>query len=223
MARDTGSSEPGTAAGRAASIRRTATRLNAAAIALLTNRCTTAEAAFRTLPTPQLWPLMGDPRTLHRQLYGGLFADQVVGAYRGSPAPLLQTARRIVVTRVMAPGLRRNDPCAPPSAVGPAMQQLCDDIAKFWHMPPTALLPHLCDMTHRMFWIHPFLDGNGHVWRLTMIALARRTDLSVTPQWQVANRPYGPGFGLGLQRYSVPSRMITFPLGDLRFSWQDRF
>jgi hypothetical protein len=26
-----------------------------------------------------------------------------------------------------------------------------------------------------------------------------------------------------LKRLLVPSRMITFPLGDQRFSWQDRF
>lgn len=171
---------------------------------LLRQRSDKAEQEFRSVSLDGHDLIIADLRGLHRTLYQGLckVLPEAVGEYRGTPGTSIADAQRVVRVRGSAKGLKRTDQCAPPSRVAEEMNTLLHDIRRYWAgCSPSDAIAQIADFTFRFYWIHPFLDGNGHVWRLATIALARRAKLRVLPDWTVMQRPYDAAFSLGLQNF----------------------
>ncbi|MDN5786365.1 Fic family protein [Pseudorhodobacter sp.] len=210
MLRDSGSAEPVPAKPTQITLAATA-----AERALLEQRCDTAETRFRSAVPEQLRHLALHPTATHCYLFHGLCPSmpEAVGGFRGTPGTRLQNARRVVLVKGTADGLRRADPCDAPDRVAAQMELLQQDMQIFWNTQRQPdCLPALADMTFRFFRIHPFLDGNGHVWRLILIALARRAGLRVSADWTVHARPYGPEFSLALQMFSTRPDLLASQL-----------
>lgn len=210
MSRDTGSFDPGPSGPTKLKM-----SLDPAAKTRMVQRCQHAEIQFRTAPLATLQPLACNPMALHTLLYDDLCPSlpQAIGTCRGAPGTALEQARRVVLTRGMAPGLKKTDPCIEPALVAQSMVTLLADIQAFWdkqHSGDALLI--LSELTHRFFWIHPFLDGNGRVWRLALIALARSAGLAASTRWQVAARPYSASFSLALQKFSTQPRLLQSEL-----------
>lgn len=133
---------------------------------------------------------------LHQFLFEGLCPELpgAIGCFRGTGP--LRHAKRIVRQRRPAMGARRDDPCLAPQRVPAAMQQLCEN---FRHMQPgpRGWAKH----THAFFDIHPFLDGNGHVWRVILHQLALSQKYVPTKYWALHQRPYGPEFSFAIQQF----------------------
>jgi hypothetical protein len=155
--------------------------------------------------------VMCDNRPLHLALFDGLapanFPD-AAGIWRGTSGTSLATAPRAVFLARRMPGLRARDMCLPAAEVAAAMEDLANEVTHLWHQRPGAEDPWcdrafaaLADVTARFFTIHPYMDGNGHVWRLCLPVLGRRLGLIMRESWTVDRRPYGPEFSLAIQWY----------------------
>lgn len=183
----------------------------------LAERSRNAEIQFRSAHPGDLQPLACNPAAVHTMLYKDLSptARQAIGTLRGTSGTDLEQARRAVLTRGAAPGLRKSDPCAEPAQVAQGMNALLEDMKGFWDSGNAGdAIAALADLSHRFFWIHPFLDGNGHVWRLILIALARSAGLEASPGWRVAVRPYGASFSLALQQYPNQPGLLQSELAN---------
>jgi hypothetical protein len=153
--------------------------------------------------------LLCDSRPLHLALFAGLApADwpDAAGTWRGTPGTTVATAARAVFLARRLPGLRGRDLCLPAVEVAPAMADLACRLHDLWDHRPGAADPWrdaaftaLAEVTARFFAIHPYMDGNGHVWRLCLPLLARRLGLTMRAGWTVDRRPYGPEFSLAIQ------------------------
>lgn len=140
-----------------------------------------------------------DTRPLHRQLFGNR-APEVAGLYRGTPARRSRTPRAPLSWRAATPVCAR-DPCPEPWVVGPAMAALGDRIGALWDSPARgdAAFDALAGVTHGFLAIHPYLDGNGHIYRLMAITLAPRFGLTPRADFTLHPRPYDHLMSLGLQ------------------------
>lgn len=185
--------------------------------AILRERATRLETEFRTQNLVDLWPRVADLRSLHKCLFDGLCPTlpQAVGTYRGTPGTPLEFAKRAVRTRGQAPGLRKVDRCLDPAKVAHGMDAFTLDLRLFW-FSDTREISDLGRLTHAFFSIHPFLDGNGHLWRLVIIALARRSARPLNESWQVAQRPFGPSFSLALQHYQSDPTLLNAELASFQ-------
>lgn len=153
--------------------------------------------------------LFCDSRPLHLALFAGLApADwpDAAGTWRGTPGSRLANAPRAVFLARKIPGLRTRDLCLPAAEVSDAMQDLARRLHSLWTRCPGADDPWrdaafaaLSEVTARFFAIHPYMDGNGHIWRLILPHLAGRLGLAMRAGWTIDRRPYGPEFSLALQ------------------------
>lgn len=168
----------------------------------LAARCTALLADLTALPPPAQRALLVDTRPLHRHLFGDVAPD-VAGLYRGTPGTPVSDAARAVFLARRHPGLRPRDPCAPPQAVGPAMNVLGTRIGALWDSPSRgdAAFDALAGVTHGFLATHPYLDGNGHVYRLMASLLAPRLGLTPRPDFTLHPRPYDHLISLCLQWY----------------------
>lgn len=181
---------------------------------VLAARSAKLEAEFRTAPLDLLVARILDIRSLHVALFDGLCPDMplAVGTFRGQADTPLEHANRAVRTRGRVAGLRKIDTCLAPHEVSPEMIRFEAECAEFFDGPDPDL-QILGTFTHRFFWIHPFIDGNGHLWRLVLIAMARHCRLQMCDSWQVSTRPYGPRFSLALQRFPKDPSLLENELG----------
>lgn len=180
-----------------------------AAAAVLAQRSQDLAAGLAAMTASEQAAHLCDTRPLHRALFDGLAPaawPDAAGTWRGTPGTTLATAARAVFLARRLPGLRGRDPCLPAAAVPDAMQDLSSRLRGLWQDRPGAGDPWrdaaygaLADVTARFFAIHPYMDGNGHVWRLSLPVLAGRLGLQMRPGWTVHRRPYGPDFSLALQ------------------------
>jgi fido (protein-threonine AMPylation protein) len=97
-----------------------------------------------------------------------------------------------------------------------AMTELESEMQQLWSGRPgrddpwrDAAFQTLARLTARFFAIHPFMDGNGHIWRLTLPTLAARLGLTARPEWTAHRRPYGPEFSLALQWHADHPSILT--------------
>lgn len=165
-----------------------------------------------SLPPDARIAALRDLRPIHHALFDGLAPPEwpdAAGTWRGTPGSSLATAPRAVFLARRLPGLRFRDLCLPAEAVPDAMATLAEALQKLWDDAPGRTDPWrddafvaLAAVTARFFAIHPFMDGNGHVWRLALPVLAARLGLSTRPDWTIHRRPYGPTFSLALQWYA---------------------
>jgi fido (protein-threonine AMPylation protein) len=174
-----------------------------AARRLLAVRAEAAERRFRQDDLRMLEGQALDLTALHKELFGGLVPDlpEAAGGIRGR-APLEGVLREVRVPRAPI-GTRARDTCMPPGEVPKALANLTHLMRQYWQRQSSgdAAVKGLTNLTWRFFHIHPFLDGNGHVWRLCCIALARRQGYEVNRNWRVVERPYGPEMSAALQMY----------------------
>jgi hypothetical protein len=166
----------------------------------LAARCMAIAAELAALPAPARRARLIDTRPLHRHLFGDL-APEVAGLYRGTPGSAVQNAARAVFLARRRPGLRARDPCTEPQAVGPAMAALGDRIGALWDHPARgdAGFDALAGVTHGFLSIHPYLDGNGHIYRLMATTLAPRLGLTPRAGFTLHPRPYDHLMSLSLQ------------------------
>jgi hypothetical protein len=168
----------------------------------LAARCRALATDLAALPPQTRRARLIDTRPLHRRLFGDL-APEVAGLYRGTPATAVDTAGRAVFLARRHPGLRTRDPCLEPQAVGPAMAALGDRIGALWDTPThgNAAFDALAGVTHAFLSIHPYLDGNGHIYRLMATTLAPRLGLTPRADFTLHPRPYDHLMSLTLQWY----------------------
>jgi len=182
------------------------------------HRCARIEQAFRTRPLAALARYLHGTRPLHARLFRGCAPGlpQAVGTWRGERGTALENAQREVRVPIgpgTPVGTRPVDSCLAPDKVGAAMARLGHDLDRLWALPTGdgKFLPQLAACTWAFFHIHPFLDGNGHVWRLMVIALVRRHGRAPPSGWHVHPRPYGQAFSHALQQHdSSPVLLADF-------------
>lgn len=178
---------------------------------LIANRCDAAQLWLDSLSDDARIAALADTRPLHAALFAGLAPDRwpdAAGVWRGTPGTSLVAAPRAVFLARRLPGLRFRDLCLPAAEVPGAMAALGVDLRQLWIERPgrddpwrDAAFAVLAEVTARFFRIHPYMDGNGHVWRLTLPLLGARLGLRTRNSWTIHRRPYGPEFSLALQWY----------------------
>lgn len=179
--------------------------------ALLAERCAEARQRLGALDEDGRIAALADSRPLHATLFDGLAPARwpdAAGVWRGTAGTSLSAAPRAVFLARRLPGLRFRDTCLPAAEVPDAMAALGVDLHRLWQERPgleqpwrDAAFSALARVTARFFAIHPYMDGNGHVWRLALPVLGTRLGLRTREDWTVDRRPYGPEFSLALQWY----------------------
>ena len=182
-----------------------------AASEVLVTRCSAAASELALLSDAARLALLCDSRPLHLALFEGLAPAEwpdAAGTWRGTPGTSVAAAPRAVFLARSLPGLRGRDLCLPAADVAAAMEDLAERFRHLWDQRPGAEDPWhdaayqaLADVTARFFAIHPYMDGNGHTWRLTLPVLANRMGMGMRDEWTIDRRPYGPEFSLALQWY----------------------
>ena len=57
--------------------------------------------------------------------------------------------------------------------------------------------------------IHPFLDGNGHIQRLILAACVfERADIELLQSWTIHPRPYGEDVALAFEKPELKARLV---------------
>lgn len=184
---------------------------------ILDTRYIEAAQDFKQTDLKSLAQRVFDLPAVHRHLYDGLCLalPQAIGCYRGTPGTPIEQAQRVVRVSGHAVGLKRTDQCAEPEDVIAEMAQLEKDIRTYWHaQKDDTALRQLSTLTYRFYWVHPFLDGNGHTWRLISIALARLGGFEVSDAWSDTQRPYGAEFSLALQNFDSHPELLDDALAD---------
>ncbi len=177
----------------------------------LAARSLDARDALAAMDASAQFDAIRDTRQLHHALFGGFAPARwpdAAGTYRGTPDTSVAAAPRAVFLARKVPGLRSRDMCMPASEVPEAMAAFALRLRVLWDNRPghasayrDAAYASLADTTAQFFSIHPFMDGNGHIWRLVLPVLADRLGLYARAEWTVDQRPYGPEFSLALQWY----------------------
>ena len=168
-----------------------------------------ARHVLAAMDDPAQLGLICDTRPLHHTLFGG-FAPAIwpdaAGTYRGTPNTSVASAPRAVFLARKVPGVRSRDLCLPAADVAEAMKKFSHLLRDLWESRPGYDIPYrdaaylaLSEATAQFFNIHPYMDGNGHIWRLVLPLLGNRLGLSLRANWTIDRRPYGPEFSLALQ------------------------
>ncbi len=193
--------------------------------AILDRRCAETLAGLHGAHDADRLRFLCDTRATHRALFAdtiGPDAADVPGTYRGTTGTTLADTPRAVFLARRLPGLRFRDMCLPAAGVFAAMDDLAIRLSTLWHAPPDptddAAFAALAAISHRFFAIHPFLDGNGHIYRLMLPVLAARLGLTMRPTWTLHRRPYDHTFSLGLQWYPDHPEVLACYLRK----WMDR-
>lgn len=147
-----------------------------------------------------------DTRAAHARIFARCAPPdlpEAAGTYRGTAGSPLEGARRAVFSARRLPGLKMRDMCSPPEAVGAEVEALAARLRADWASPPTgaARFDALAAMTAAFLRTHPYLDGNGHIYRVMAVVLAERFGLSIAPTWTIGARPYDHHMSLCLQWY----------------------
>jgi len=160
---------------------------------LLPRRIDESVAHLRSLDRDTLGVAVGEPSALHRMLYHDLTPHEhpeFAGNYRGSAFPAL---RRCLVASAFSAteGTRL---LMPPDRVAQYMAAYARLITRGLTAnrgPSPQTVEWLASVTIVFGKVHPFLDGNGHIQRLTFQILAERTGYRISSQWRVHPKPYG--------------------------------
>ncbi|MEQ7154285.1 Fic family protein [Brevundimonas aurifodinae] len=147
---------------------------------------------------------LDDPRLLHRRLYAPFAPPthpEYAGAYRGAPGTSL--ALRIMGgPSVMFEGQTFN--FMEPETVRPAMEGLIETVRERIDTlrQPWDQLVTLSHLFSQFGFIHPFLDGNGHVQRSLFAAAALEMNLPLSNRFAIHPRSYDFLLAHALENYS---------------------
>ena len=136
---------------------------------------------------------LGDPRGLHSSLYFKLtppLHEEVAGNYRGSDFDVL---RNSVVFFAFGPNDGTTE-IARPNQVAQMMLHYKQALRhhRFRRLNSVEeTLRSFIPLTIAFGAIHPFLDGNGHIQRLTFQHMVERVGYRMKPIWTVHPCPYG--------------------------------
>jgi hypothetical protein len=160
---------------------------------VLQMRCSRILAALGALGDAELVAALGDPRGLHKSLYHDFApteAPELAGNYRGADFPSL----RDYVVAFSFNEAEGTTEIVGPHKVAESMERYASvlrglDLAT---APTREAKIGLVATVMTLFGaIHPFIDGNGHVQRITAQALLQRAGLQMAPRWRVHPCPYG--------------------------------
>ena len=136
--------------------------------------------------------VLGAPNELHRSLYRELTPlehPEFAGNYRGSAFPAL---RRCVVSSAFS-AVEGTPLLIPPGDVAAYMvtyAHLVKHVVAEAREPSPRAIEQMVSVMIVFGKIHPFLDGNGHIQRLTFQVMAERSGYT-TPAWRVHPKLYG--------------------------------
>lgn len=190
--------------------------------AIIAQRCDAVEASLAAMDAAARIAALADGRSLHADLFHGLAPaayPDAAGLWRGTPGSSISGAPRAVFLARRLPGVRYRDLCLPADQVAAEMAKLANRMGQVWQECPgrndpwrDAAFQALADLTAGFFAIHPFMDGNGRVWRLSLPLLAARLGLERRAEWTVHRRPYGPTFSLALQWHGDHPSLLAHEL-----------
>lgn len=166
-----------------------------------------AAADIAARPAPAQLAALCDSRALHASVFAPLLPEgprALAGVWRGTPGSAAESVARAVFVARKAPGLRNRDMCSAPDRVAEEMAALATRLTTIWEAAPPArdsAYDQLAEFTHAFFTIHPFVDGNGHIYRLLAPVLAARLGLRARADWTAHPRPYDHVMSLCLQWY----------------------
>ena len=175
--------------------------------ALLRFRCDALAAELLALDRPGALDALADPRGLHGRLFAGLTpADhpELAGHYRGADFPLLKTCT--VYSAFNASEGTRD--LAGPEQVENLMWDYGRALQRHGTTTPRTV-PHALGIAAPLMivfgCVHPFIDGNGHIQRLTVQHLLHSAGFALNPSWTINPRPYGEAMHRALALRDVPS------------------
>lgn len=136
---------------------------------------------------------LADPRALHRNAYAPLTPPdhpEFAGNFRGADFPSLRTAyvSSAFDAREGAGIL------APPEDIEKLMRDYAAAVlavSRAVPATPREALRLYGRLTIALGVIHPFLDGNGHIQRLTLQWLLQKAGFRMAPAWSIHPCPYG--------------------------------
>lgn len=150
--------------------------------------------------------ILTDPKALHRDLfahYAPVTNLEYAGGYRGTPGPSL--ANRVVAARSELN--RGAEYCfLPPDEVPLGMEKLLNELAGIVGKPPPDDNNKLRALAHVFSWfgyIHPFLDGNGHVQRALLAAMATEFGIPLTRRFTIHPRPHDQLMAIALELFAA--------------------
>lgn len=183
----------------------------------LAAHCAGALDRLRQLSDADFVAALADPRPLHKSLFSHLTpagAPEMAGNFRGSDHASL---RDCVVFYSF------NDTEGTTAIVGP--YRVADAMAQYAELVRAQGLRPVATVDERLslvaaimaFFgvIHPFVDGNGHVQRLTAQSLLERGGVVMAPEWSVHPCPYGEEMHRALaarQVLAVAAKLKSFVL-----------
>lgn len=148
--------------------------------------------------------ILTDPAALHAELFADFTPEgyaEYAGTYRGTPGTSL-------TGRISgAPSVLTGDayPLAHPDDVGRLMTRYLSDLNVFRRRASDDHTANLGDLAYafaQFGYIHPFLDGNGHVQRALFAALATEFGYPISSRFAIHPRPFDALLAIALERFS---------------------
>lgn len=177
----------------------------------LNRRCAILERYISACESVGDTPRVLDVQRLHRIMFRGLVPSLpgAVGVFRGTKDSSVEFAERIVRNDGSLENVKEEDWCVLARDVPAEMDTFSQGLGNFWKDPDaSAFLQRLAYLTHTFFHIHPFLDGNGHVWRAAVLILVRRAGLQPNPAWRIDQKNYGADMSFALQQYPHQPKVL---------------
>jgi fido (protein-threonine AMPylation protein) len=156
-------------------------------------RCLQVLSRLRACSDADALAALADPREIHRTLYCDLAPEdcpEAAGNFRGSEYPALKNS--VVLFSFNSTEGTTN--IAWPQHVHELMQQYADFVRKIDLGEAKAIENKLEFIARLMIFLgytHPFIDGNGHIQRITAQCLIERAGFKMTSAWRIHPCPYG--------------------------------
>lgn len=149
--------------------------------------------------------ILADPRDLHRELFVDFTPagyPEYAGTYRGTPNTVLADRTASAESQI-DPG-EEYEFCKP-GEVALRMTELLTNTAALLEETDEEDYGKLLALAYSFCCfgrIHPFLDGNGHVQRAVLAAMAAEFGFPLSPRFAIHPRPYGSLLAVALEFFT---------------------